>query len=84
MVAQRTKEQGRFARSNSAKASLRMLSPFCRIFAHSHFAAARQLSPPVKSNTPGSSYDHHHSAVGSAPCHGSNPHSQPLLLLPTL
>jgi len=84
MVAQRTKEQGGFARSNSANAALRLLSSLYRFLAHSHFAVAYQLVSPLNSDAPRSSYDHHHGDVGSAPCHGSNPHSQPLLLLPTL
>ena len=84
MVAQPTKEHSFLARSNSATAFLRLLSPFYRFLAHAHFAAARQLSSRVNSNTPRSSYDHHHGDVCSVPCHGSNSHSQPTLRLPTL
>jgi hypothetical protein len=84
MVAQPTKEHRLFAPSNSANASVRQLSSGFRFLAHSHLTAARQLSSPVNSNAPCSSYDHHHSDVGSPPCHRSNPHSQSSLLLPTL
>jgi len=84
MVAQSTKEHRSFARSNSAKASVRRLSSLFRFLTHSHFAAARQLISPVNSDAPRSSYDHHRSDVGSVTCQDSNPHSQPSLLLPTL
>jgi hypothetical protein len=84
MIAQPTKQHRLSARSNSAKVSVRLLSSVYRFSACSHFATARQLSSPVNSDAPRSSYDYHHSDVGSVRCQGSNPHSQPSLLLPTL
>jgi Transposase zinc-binding domain len=84
MIAQPTKQHRLFARSNSAKVSVRLLSPFYRFSACSHFATARQLSSPLNSNAPRLLYLHHHGDICSAPCHGYNPHSQPSLLRPTL
>ena len=84
MVAQPTKQYRLFARSNSAKAAVCLLPPFYRFLACSHFAAARLLSSRVNPNAARSSDNHPHGAVGWALCHGSNPHRQPSLLLPTL
>ena len=84
IIAQPTKEHRLFARTNSAKVSVRLLSSLYRFLAHSHFKAARQLSSQVNSNPARSSCDSHHRAVGSPLCQGSNPHRQPSLLHPTL
>jgi len=84
MVAQRTKEPGFFARSNSANATVRLLSLFYLFLACSHVGPVSQFISLVNSNAARSSCDYHHRAVGSALCQGSNPHRQPSLLHPTL
>jgi hypothetical protein len=84
MIAQRTDWQVFPALRNSAKASVRLLSSFYLFSANSLFGRACQLSSRINSNAPRSSYDHQLGDVGSAPCHASNPHSQPSLLHPTL
>jgi len=84
MIAQRTSWHIFPALPNSAKASVRLLSSVYRFLTHSHIKAARQLSSRVNSNATLSSDVHHHGDACSAPCHGYNPHRQPLLLLPTL
>jgi hypothetical protein len=83
MVAQRTNGQLFPALRNSANASVRLRSSFCLFLAHSHFAAARQWSSRVTANAARLSYDQNRD-VGSAPCHGYNPHRQPSLLHPPL
>jgi hypothetical protein len=84
MVAQPTKQYRLFARSNSAKAAVRLRSPFYRFWACSYVGRVSQLSSRANSNAARSSDNHPHGAVGWALCHGSNPHRQPSLLLPTL
>jgi hypothetical protein len=84
MIAQRTNGHGFPALCESAIASVRLVSSFYLVLAHSHVGRASRWISQVNLNAARSSRDHPHGNVCSARCHGYNPHKQPSLLHPTL
>jgi len=83
MIAQRTNGHGFPALCEGANASVRLVSSFYLVLAHSHVGRASQWILQVNLNAARSSRDHQRD-VCSAHCHAYNPHKQPSLLHPTL